>query len=583
MKKSNVGGQAVIEGVMMKGQKGLAIAIRKPNGKIQLKIERKSSQNKKKILSIPILRGMFILIDSLITGVDIINYSANFFDDLEPSKFEDWLREKFGEKSNDIIMAFTVGLSFLMAAIIFLIIPTSIAEFFKRYGVSALGLNFIEAAIRITILVGYMYGISKLEDIYRVFQYHGAEHKVIACYEAEEELTVENVRPKSRYHARCGTNFLFLVMMVSILIFALTGWGSIIERLVLRIIFVPVIAGITYEIIKWLGKTESKLGMIIAYPGIQLQRLTTKEPDDQQIQVAIEALMAAEDIQFTIGELLNIGNEKLKTKEIDTYILDSQLLLGKVLDKDKLYLITNRSEKVDNELKLKYLDLLEKRSNNMPMAYIIGNVEFMGLDFKVKAGVLIPRGDTEILVEEVLKEIKEDEALNICDLCCGSGAIGISLAHFRNNINVDLIDYYKDPKNISIKNIKEHNLQDRVKFIKSDLLQEVKNKEIKYSIIVSNPPYIKEEVINTLMKDVKEYEPKTALSGGADGLEFYVKIIQESKDVLVDKGILAFEIGHDQGIEVSDLMRSNGFSNVRVIKDLASLDRVVIGYLNIDI
>ena len=217
----------------------------------------------------------------------------------------------------------------------------------------------------------------------------------------------------------------------------------------------------------------------------------------------------------------------------------------------------------------------------MPIKYILGTCEFMGLDFYVEEGVLIPRGDTEILVEEVLKHISDDEKLDVCDLCSGSGAIGISLAYYRKNINVDSIDYFEKPKEITIKNIRKHNLENRMRFIESDLLKAIIDEGKKYDIIVSNPPYIREEEINNLMDDVRVYEPHTALSGGEDGLIFYRRIVDESKLVLKENGILAFEIGHDQGEDVKTLMEKNSFKDVRVIKDLAGHDRVVIGYLTI--
>ena len=215
----------------------------------------------------------------------------------------------------------------------------------------------------------------------------------------------------------------------------------------------------------------------------------------------------------------------------------------------------------------------------MSIKYILKSAEFMGLDFNVEEGVLIPRPDTEILVEETLKYIPQDESMNVCDLCCGSGAIGIALASFRKNINIDLIDYYDTPMKVTESNIAKHNLKDRAKFVKSDLLKVVINQNKKYKILVSNPPYIKDEVIPTLMDDVKDYEPHTALSGGEDGLIFYRRIVEESSKVLEDDGILAFEIGHDQGEEVKKLMINSGYSDVRIVKDLAGLDRVVIGTL----
>ena len=585
MKRCDVGGQAVIEGVMMRGSKGQATAIRKSNGKIEVDIKKIVPITKKyKFLNIPFIRGIFVLIDSLITGVDTLNYSASFFEEEEEeSKFEKWLKDKFGDKANNLIMAGTMVMSFIIAIGLFIAVPTGIASIFSILNLNPIALNLIEAVIRIMILLGYMYVISKMEDIYRVFQYHGAEHKTIFCYEAEEELTVENVRKFERFHPRCGTNFLFLIMSVSILIFSFTGWGGFFERLVLRIVLIPIVSGITYELIRWLGRSENFMSRIIAYPGLKLQELTTKEPDDSQLEVAIEALKKAEGIKDknkNIGELLENGSKVLKDNDVDTYILDAQLLLGMVLAKDKIYLITNRDKEVSVKDEKEYLNLIEKRSKKMPIKYILGETEFMGIDLDVEEGVLIPRGDTEVLVEEVLSIINEEDSLDVCDLCSGSGAIGISLAILRKNIKVDEIDNYDIPEKVTKSNILKHALENRVKFIKSNLLSEVIKQEKKYDIIVSNPPYIKASEINNLMDDVKIYEPHIALDGGEDGLVFYRKIIKESKLALKDNGLLAFEIGHDQGESVKKLMEEEGFSNIRLVKDLAGLDRVLLGYFN---
>ena len=584
MRKCEVGGQAVIEGVMMRGSKGQATAIRKPNGKIEIDMKKVVPITKRyKFLNIPFIRGIFVLIDSLITGIDTLNYSASFFEDEEEeqSKFELWLQNKFGEKSNDLIVGGTMILSFALAIGLFVALPTGIASLFSILNLNPVLLNLIEAMIRITILLIYMYTISKMEDIYRVVQYHGAEHKSIFCYEAGEELTVENVRSFTRFHPRCGTNFLFLIMFVSIIIFSFTGWGGFLERLVLRVLLIPIVSGITYELIKWLGKSDNILSKVIAYPGLKLQELTTKEPDDAQLEVAIAALMTAEGIkpdEKTIGELLEIGSKNLKEKDIDSYVLDSQLLLGMVLGKDRIYLITNRDKEVSHKDEKEYMALIEKRSKKMPIKYILGETEFMGFDFDVEEGVLIPRGDTEILVEEILSIIDEDKELDVCDLCSGSGAIGISLALNRKNIKVDEIDNFDIPEKVTKSNIVKHALENRVKFIKSDLLEEPIKLEKKYDIIVSNPPYIKACEINNLMDDVKLYEPHTALDGGEDGLIFYRKIVEESKLTLNENGILAFEIGHDQGLDVRILMEEAGFSKVKLVKDLAGLDRVLLGY-----
>ncbi|VYU20113.1 peptide chain release factor N(5)-glutamine methyltransferase [Clostridium tertium] len=585
MKRCDVGGQAVIEGVMMRGSKGQATAIRKSNGKIEVDIKKIVPITKKyKFLNIPFIRGIFVLVDSLITGVETLNYSASFLEEEEEeTKFDKWLKDKFGDKANNLIMAGTMVMSFIIAIGLFIAVPTGIASIFNIFNLNPVVLNLIEAVIRIIILLIYMYVISKMEDIYRVFQYHGAEHKTIFCYEAGEELTVENVRRFKRFHPRCGTNFLFLIMFVSILVISLTGWGGFFERLVLRILLIPIISGITYELIRWLGKNDNILSKVIAYPGLKLQELTTKEPDDSQLEVAIAALKNAEGIKDknkTIGNLLDEGSKILKESDVDTYILDAQLLLGMVLGKDKIYLITNRDKEVSSKDEKEYLELIEKRSRKMPIKYILGETEFMGIDLDVEEGVLIPRGDTEVLVEEILSIIDKEDSLEVCDLCSGSGAIGISLAIFRKNIKVDEIDYYDIPEKVTKSNILKHALEGRVKFIKSNLLSEVIKVGKKYDVIVSNPPYIKASDIPELMDDVKVYEPHTALDGGEDGLVFYRKIIKESKLALKKNGLLAFEIGHDQGESVKKLMEEECFSNIKLVKDLAGLDRVLLGYFN---
>ena len=580
-----MGGQAVIEGVMMRGSKSLATAVRTPKGNIEINYKDNRPITKKHpILNIPFLRGFFVLIESMKIGMESLNYSASFLDDEdeEPTKFELWLEKKLGKRANDVIIGFTMIISFIFSIGLFVALPTGIASIFKNMGASNLALNLIEAFIRISILIGYMYVISKMKDIYRLFQYHGAEHKTIFCYESMEELTVENVRKQPRLHPRCGTNFMFLIMFVSIVIFSCTGWGGIVERLLLRIILIPVVTGISYELIKWLGKSDGKLARIIAYPGLKLQLLTTKEPDDSQIEVAIASLKAAEgieDLNKTIEELINTGTKTLKDNGIDTARLDTELLLGNVIEKERLYLITHKEETIGKDQCDEFFELIEKRRKKMPVKYILNKCEFMGIDLHVEEGVLIPRDDTELLVDEVLKNISEDDEKQICDLCCGSGAIGISLACLRKNIKVDLLDYYPIPEKVTLINIEKHNLQERVSFSKSDLLDVSIKASKKYDIIVSNPPYIEEEEIEKLMDDVQKYEPHTALSGGIDGLDFYRKIVNQSIEVLNKNGILAFEIGYNQGKAVKSLMEENNFKDVRVIKDFASLDRIVIGHL----
>lgn len=279
----------------------------------------------------------------------------------------------------------------------------------------------------------------------------------------------------------------------------------------------------------------------------------------------------------SIEDIIKYGTEELKNKEIDTARLDCELLLGHILKKERLFLITHKEEKVKKEDEDRFLELLDKRKDKMPIKYILNKCDFMGLDFYIEEGVLIPRGDTEILVDEVLKMIPEESKANVCDLCCGSGAIGISVAHYRKNTFVDLIDYYDQPEKVTLMNIDKNQVNENTKFIRSDLLKEVINTNKKYDIIISNPPYIEDDEINNLMDDVKKFEPHTALSGGKDGLVFYRKIIEQSRKVLVKDGILAFEIGYNQGEAVKNLMLQNNYYDVKIIKDFAGLDRIVVG------
>ncbi len=294
-KLGKVGGQAVIEGVMMQSQNYRAIAVRKSDGKIEVKRERiKSWIKDKKIDKIPFLRGAFILIDTMISGMNSLNFSSSFFlDEEEEDAIDKFLKKIFKDKANEAIIAVSLIISLLLSIGIFVLIPTFTGGLFAKVIKNHVVLNLIEGAIRIAILISYMALVSLNSDIKRVFQYHGAEHKSIYCYENDLELTVENARKFGRLHPRCGTNFLFIVMFVSIILFSFFGWPNPLLRIAIRIICIPIVAGIAYEIIKFLGKYNNILSKIVAYPGMMMQKITTKEPDDEQLEVALAALKAA--------------------------------------------------------------------------------------------------------------------------------------------------------------------------------------------------------------------------------------------------------------------------------------------------
>lgn len=278
---------------------------------------------------------------------------------------------------------------------------------------------------------------------------------------------------------------------------------------------------------------------------------------------------------MTIKEIIIRYSKELE--EISpTPRLDVEILLQKVLGVDRLYILLNLEKSLSEDEEKLFSKFINERLNNRPIAYIVGNREFMGLDFYVQEGVLIPRPDTEVLVEEVIELGKSRGAINILDIGTGSGAITVSLAKYLDNAKITSVDISDIALEIGKKNAESNNVNDRITFIKSDLFTNIDN-NMKFDIIVSNPPYIKREVIETLDKQVKDFEPYNALEGGIDGLDFYRSITRQAKKYLNKDGILAYEVGHDQSEEVSKLMESDGYNNIYTIKDLQQIDRVVIG------
>ena len=292
---TSIGGSAVMEGVMMRGPKEIATAVRKPDGEIELDKRAVSSLvTKYHVNKIPIIRGVFAFFDSMICSIRALMWSAEFFDieDDTESKFDKWLTEKFGDKVKDIVIYFSLFISVIFSVGLFFILPNLITGFLGGIIKSNFIKTLIEGLVRISIFLGYVLLVSQMEDIKRVFQYHGAEHKTIFCYEAGLELTVENARNMSRLHPRCGTSFLVFVMIISIVLFSFISWDNMWTRLGLRLLLLPVVAGISYEIIRWAGKSKSRIVCLISRPGMWLQKITTREPDDSQLEVAIASMKA---------------------------------------------------------------------------------------------------------------------------------------------------------------------------------------------------------------------------------------------------------------------------------------------------
>lgn len=278
-----------------------------------------------------------------------------------------------------------------------------------------------------------------------------------------------------------------------------------------------------------------------------------------------------------IKEMLSEANKLLKNSGIDSYILDSKLILSFVLNMDKLSLFMNKEKEIDEDKCKYFFQLINMRVKKMPVKYITKQSEFMGIDFYIEPGVLIPRPDTEVLVETVLNDIREKNYRTLCDVCCGSGVIGLSIAKLTDCIDADCSDISDTACKVTGINAERLNLEKKVNVYKSNLMEFAFDKNKKYDVIVSNPPYIKSSVIPTLMEDVKDYEPYIALCGGTDGLDFYRKITEQGKVLLNPGGLLAFEIGYDQNEQVENILENSGFHHIVILKDLADNYRVVKG------
>lgn len=295
---SGIGGQAVLEGVMMKNRDKYAVAVRKPNGEIDVEVEEyKGVCGDKKFAKLPFIRGVFAFIDSLILGMKVTTYSASFYEeeDEKPSKTEGKLEKLLGNKADDIMMTFTVILSVIIAVALFMLLPLFLSDLLGKYIRNASVIAIIEGLIRILIFIAYIVGISLMKDIKRLYMYHGAEHKCINCIEKGRPLTVKDVKRSSRQHKRCGTSFLFFVLAISIILLMLIQVESPLMRVIVRIALIPVIAGISYEVLKLAGRSENPIINLLSRPGLAIQKLTTKEPDDSMIEVAIQAVEAVFD------------------------------------------------------------------------------------------------------------------------------------------------------------------------------------------------------------------------------------------------------------------------------------------------
>lgn len=585
-KKTSIGGQAVIEGVMMRGKTSMATAVRDEDGIIRIESKRiKSPEKRNRILRLPIIRGVVSFVQSLTMGTQILMRSAEVFGEGEPSKFEKWMAEKLKVNVMSVITTLSLFIGLALAIFLFIWLPQFVRGLLESWFTVDFGLwakNFIEGGLKLFIFISYILLCSLLKDIRRTFMYHGAEHKTISCYEKGLPLTVENARSCTRIHDRCGTTFMIFVMLISILVFAgveaLVG-ASIenIYRVLLKLLLLPVVAGLSYELLKALSKTTSPLVLPLKIPGMLLQRVTTREPDDKMLEVAITAFnkVVEMDGDQTIKEEKFIVPEK----RCDLLKRISQLLLENGITETaeaewilSLTLNVKRDElNVDNLVKPSQIDKIQKivseRITGRPLWYCIGDTDFYGYNIKVDERVLIPRPETELLVSNALTFIGK-ESKEVLDLCTGSGAIAIAVKK-ESSANVTAVDFFDGA--LEVAKLNAENNQANIEFIKSNMFECLSDR--RFDIIISNPPYIKRADLETLQIEVKNFEPLTALDGGDDGLDFYRIIAEKSPLYLNQGGALFLECGLSQAQDIVNML--SAFSSVEIIKDYENIDRII--------
>ncbi len=594
-----IGGQAVMEGIMMRGKRSMATAVRDPEGNIQIESERLTPPEKRsKITRWPFVRGVISFVTSLIDGNRVLMRSAEvaFPDDEEPTKGEKLLNEKHKIDLGSIVSVVSTVLGVVLAMLIFVALPQWIAGFLPfdktAVGWESFWFNLCEGGIRILIFIAYILLISLIPSLKRVFMCHGAEHKTITCFEEGKELTVENVRGCSRVHDRCGTTFLFIVMIVSILVFSLVNIGIAswlytgndridgIIRFVFKILMLPIVAGVSYEVLKLLAKTKSKFFLIFKFPGLLMQRLTTSEPEDGMIECAIAAFntVLAMDADPTIPEKTFatasnmsalLKNTKKRFADCGIEEEEAEWIFALTLDIPKSSV--NTEEKLLKVAQVKeILRLADERLTGRPLWYVIGDTDFCGYKIKVDERVLIPRPETEELV--MLAVAAAEEGQSVLDLCTGSGAIAIAtyneLKKAGRRVQMTAIDVSDGALELAKENADANDAD--ILFVQSDLFSNIR---ARFDLIISNPPYIPSSTIETLQREVKDFEPRLALDGGADGLEIYRKIASEAPKYLTRGGTVIMEVGEGQAAEVVKLFKGNAYS--MIIKDFNGVDRYV--------
>ncbi len=612
VRRTSIGGQAVLEGVMMKGEHSIATAVRTPSGDITVESKYiKSPKERNWFLRLPFIRGVVNLFTQLFQGTGIMMRSAEVYGDYaEPNKAEKWMADKLKINPMNLLMGFSVVLGVLLAVALFMVLPNVIAtaicdniNAIANSDLYSLWYSLIEGVIMLCIFITYILLVTLMKDVRRVFMYHGAEHKVITCYEHGLDLTVENAKKMRREHSRCGTTFLFFVVAVSIMVFVLINvmiekcglfvtadqvsevGAKFINGLIkigFKLLFLPVVAGISYELLKLLAKSDCLFVRILRAPGMALQKLTTKEPTDDMLEVSITAFKTVQEMdanpnleerKFDIRVPYGVARNKLENIAKGADEADIDWLLVEVTGKKRSEL---KEMKTLTKAEFESAESIAKKmADGTPLQYALGYAYFYGIKISVNQNVLIPRPETEELVERAIKVIDDKNAAfengekcDVLDLCTGSGAIAVAIAK-NTKANVSACDVSVGAIDVALAN--SLNTGVRVDFSKGDMWSAVAKKQ--FDVIVSNPPYIPTEEVSKLDAKVKDFEPKLALDGDVDGLKFYRIIADKLDEHLKENGVLLLEFGYDQADKIAEIFANY---DVEILKDIEGNDRIAV-------
>ena len=617
--RTYIGGQAVIQGVMMRGKSGMATVVRDDKGELHMEAKRITPPEKrKKWTRLPFIRGVVNFIVSLVDGMKALLRSSEVAvteDEESSSKFNAWVEEKWKISVSDIVTAIATFLGVVLAVGLFVFLPNYLTRLIdeavrgrgvlpgeplpevKNWGQGGIFYNLIEGGFRLVIFICYILFTLIFKSLRETYRYHGAEHKTINCFEYGKPLTKENVRECSRLHDRCGTTFIFIVLLVSILMFSLVGWLVVglghLDRLIpnnvllnvvmvlIKLCFLPIVAGFSYEVLKLLSLSNSPLLLPLKAPGYLMQLLTTREPTDEMIECAIDAFEKVTEMdedpdspeklfatEEKLSKLLAMMKKNFRERDIDE--ADAEWIVALTLDIPRSSLSEERIVKQSSCKRI--LEIYESRLTGRPLWYIFGNTNFYGYRIKVDERVLIPRPETEIVVREAVASLRDGDSY--LDLCTGSGAIAVAVAGESAKdklISITATDISEEALQVARDNARYNKAN--ISFVKADLFDGVRGR---FNVITANPPYVKREEIATLQREVRDFEPRIALDGGVDGLDYYRKIAQKVNRYIARGGMLILECGENQAQDIIKIFNTvSRCDYAMVVRDLNGVERVI--------